>query len=248
MNINFFLLVITLALVSCTSNSEKTLNIAVAANMQFAIKELSNEFTTLTGIKCNIITASSGKLTAQIQHGAPYHVFMSADMKFPNSLYNNGSTTGKPKIYAYGKLALWTTFDNISPNFRHLTKKKIKHIAIANVKTAPYGKASMQILNKIGLLDSLQQKLVFGESISQVNQFVNAKTVEVGFTSISSILSSPLNSRGYWTEIDTSLHSPIAQGIVIIKQKNTDNAIQFKDFVFSEHGKTILTKYGYLIK
>ena len=241
----FLLLIIIFT--ACQQESNEKLRIATAANMQLVMPELVKNFTEITGVECEIITSSSGKLTAQIIEGAPFDIFVSADMKYPLELFNKGFTLTEPKIYAYGKLVLWTIHNDIEPSIKVLTKSKIKHIAVANPKIAPYGLASFEALKYYNVIDSVQDKLVFGESISQTNQFITSKAAEIGFTSKSVVLSNQL--KGKWFEIDSAIYTPIAQGITLLKNSSDHpkEAQQFYDFMFSTKGKEILDKFGYSV-
>ena len=241
----FFLFLILLTFGCKKDNSNKIL-IATAANMQFAMKELSQAFTKQSGIECDIIISSSGKLTAQIKEGAPYDLFVSADMKYPEDLYKSGFTTKKPEIYAYGKLVLWSIKAGLNPNINQLSDEKIKHIAIANPKTAPYGKAAVDVLNHFNIFKKVEKKLVYGESISQTNQFIISGSAQVGFTAKSVVLSPKVEGKGQWTAIDENSYTPIAQGVVILKKDNpSESAENFYSFLFSDHSKEILENYGY---
>ena len=224
------------------------LTIAAAANMQFAINELVDTFSDHTSIPCQIIIGSSGKLAAQIREGAPFDIFVSADMKYPMSLFDTGSTLKPPKVYAYGKLVIWSVCDHIKVSDQILTHVNINRIAIANPQTSPYGLAAMQALKNYDVYDEIKAKLVFGESISQTNQFILSQAVEVGFTAKSVVLSKRLADQGQWVEVSTSFYEPIAQGVVIIdqKSKNSYQAQQFSEFLFSVEAKTILEKFGYV--
>ena len=217
--------------------------------MQFAMKEITKSFTEKTGINCEIMVSSSGKLTAQIKEGAPYDIFVSADMKYPNELYNSGFTTTKPEIYAHGKLVMWTLFDSIKPSFEILLQKNIKHIAVANPKTAPYGKAAFEVFQKKQLLNHLEPKLVFGESIAQTNQFITTKAAEIGFTAKSVVVAPQIKGKGNWIEINENFYTPISQGIVLLKKGsgNKNHTQQFYKFLFSDEGKNILSKFGYSV-
>ncbi len=228
---------------ACTPKKDKTLLVATAANMQFVMQELCNSFSENTGITCELIHSSSGKLTAQILAGAPYDIFASADLKYPTELYQKGKTDQAPLIYAKGKLVLWTVVESIKPNLHTLSKSETKRIAMANPKTAPYGRAAKEVLEKKKI--PLEEKLVYGESISQVNQFVLSKAVEVGFTAKSVVL---FKQQGEWTEVPLTLYNPIKQGVVSIKngKNSTQNARLFLAFLFSEEGKKILQKYDCL--
>ncbi len=231
---------------SCHQEKSEKLNIAVAANMQFAIKELAKKFTDQTTIECDLIISSSGKLTAQIIEGAPFDVFVSADMKYPMALYNNALTESQPRIYAYGKLVLWSMVESISSSINLLEKKEINHIALANPKTAPYGSATIEVLKHFDIYDEIKNKLVFGESVAQVNQFVISRAAEIGFTAKSVLLSSELKDKGNWIDLDATTYSPIEQGVVILKNTtHPKEAKQFYDFLFSKEGKEILKDFGY---
>jgi molybdate transport system substrate-binding protein len=244
-----FIIVTVLVFISCSENKKATITIATAANMQFAMDEIIETFTQQTGLNCEIIVSSSGKLTAQIKEGAPYDIFISADMKFPNELYNAGFTTNKPTVYAYGKLVLWTLDKNLQPSFEILKSTQIKHIAVANPKTAPYGLAAEEVLKKEGMYAEIKSKLVFGESISQTNQFIITQAAEIGFTAKSVVLSPKVIGKGTWIEIDDTSYTPISQGVVLLKNGigNKNHALQFFNFLLSAEGSKILNKFGYSI-
>ncbi len=241
-----FLLLLGLLFSSCQAEQNDNLRIATAANMQFVIKKLSTAFTKKTNVPCEIIIGSSGKLTAQIKEGAPYDLFLSADMKYPSALHQSGLTKTKPKVLAYGQLILWSQKQNIT--LETLKKADIKYIAIANPKVAPYGVASTEVLHNFGIFEELEEKLVYGESIAQVNQFVFAGAAEVGFTALSIVHSLAQNERGYWLAIPDSLHQAIEQGIVLLEndRKMDKEARLFYDFLFSEEGTAILEAEGYV--
>lgn len=247
-----FVILITLILgTACTnSNNRPRLLVATAANMQFAMEELILKFALKYDVDCELVLSSSGKLTAQIKEGAPYDVFVSADMKYPNDLAKAGKNLNSPKVYAYGKLVLWTLNPDIIPNLENLSNTKIEHIALANPKTAPYGKAALETLTYYNLKQSLTPKLVFGESISQTNQFIHSGAVEIGFTAKSVVLSKPMKNQGRWVEVDELAYNPIEQGIVVLKQPEKDHsaAMNFYNFMFSDEAKEILTQFGYTIR
>ncbi|NAS32594.1 molybdate ABC transporter substrate-binding protein [Flavobacteriaceae bacterium R38] len=234
---------------ACNTKNDTTITIATAANMQFAMKALTEAFTLQSGIKCELVVSSSGKLTAQIKEGAPYDIFVAANMKYPNEVYNSGFAEAPPEIYAYGKLVLWTNIENITPLPEYLTDASVKHIALANHTTAPYGTAAIEVLKSKKLLDTIEEKLVYGESVSQVNQFITSKSAEVGFTALSVVLSRELENKGKWTEIDQGLYRPIAQGIVLLKSKEEKkiNSKAFYTFLFSDEAKLILKNFGYSV-
>lgn len=232
---------------ACDKQKEPKLRIATAANMQFVIKDLTAAFTAETGIPCEVIIGSSGKLTAQIQQGAPFDVFVSADTKYPNVLFDHGLTRNPPKVYAFGQLILWTLSEGLPPNMEQLSNSEIKHIALANPKTAPYGFAAIEALKYHQLLDRVESKLVYGESIAQTNQFVTTHAAQIGLTSQSVVYSAQMKGKGHWTAISKESYAPIAQGMVLLKNGNVNLAYakQFDKFLFSATAKEILTNFGY---
>ncbi len=228
--------------------SEPKLVIATAANMQFAMEDLVSAFTKETGIKCEIVISSSGKLTAQIQAGAPFDVFVSADLKYPESLHQAGLTSGPPAVYAHGQLVLWSTSNTGPPHLDQLTDGAVAHIAMANPKTAPYGHAAAQVLAANQLTGPLEKKLVYGESIAQTNQFIISGAAEVGFTALAVVQSPILKDSGHWTLIPPEQYHPIEQGVVVLQQDDASkaDAQAFADFLLSAQAKEILDTFGYL--
>lgn len=230
-------------------NKEKPIVIATAANMQEAMQLLTKDFTKKTGIQCQLVVSSSGKLTAQIKAGAPYNILVSANMKYPEEIYASGIAKTAPKIYAYGRLVLWSANSKINPSLSILKKDTIQHIAIANPKTAPYGVATEDVLLHHNLNESLKHKLVIGESISQTNQFINSQAAEIGFTSLSTVKSEKLKNKGHWIALDPVTYTPIAQGIIVINQDTEINkkAKEFYSYISSKEAQLSLTKFGYSI-
>jgi len=219
------------------------LRIAVAANAQFVVEKLQAEFERQTRIELEPIVNSSGKLTAQIQQGAPFDVFLSADMTYPNALYQSGQATTKPAVYAYGVLVLWASKDlDVSKGLALLTSDQVRKIAVANPKTAPYGAAATEVLTRQQLLGKLQPKIVYGESIAQVNQYLVSGAVDAGFTAKSVVLEPSLQGKGNWAPVKGA--APIPQGVVLLKGASA-NARRFYDFLFSPPARAIFQQYGY---
>ena len=232
------------------SSFAKELNLALAANVSYAINDLIKEFNkTNKNIKVKYVIGSSGKLTAQIKNGAPYDLFLSANMKYPNTLYKKNLTLNKPLVYAKGSLALLSTkAKGLSSKLKLLTNKDIKRIAIANPKTAPYGIASKEALKKSNLYEKIKNKLIFGESISQTVSYT-VTAADIGFIAKSSLYSKKMKKfkkNINWVEVDDSLYTPTKQGIVILKKtKVKDEAQAFFNFIKSKNAKNIFKKYGY---
>jgi len=242
-----YLILISLSFALITScSNENTLNIATSANMLFAMSEIVSEFKKDNDIKVELIITSSGKLTSQIEQGAPFDVFVAANTKYPTYLDSLGLTTSAPKVYAHGKLGLWT-LKELSPTLALLTTDTIQKIAIANPKNAPYGKASIEALKHSGIYEQVKHKLVFGESISQVNQFITTGSVDIGFTAFSVISYIEMKAIGKCISINVNDHKKIEQAAVVIKSStNMKEAKAFYNFLFSERAREILNKYGYL--
>ena len=236
-------------IISCEKKGQDKLTIATAANMQFVMRELTKSFTEETSIECEIIVGSSGKISAQIKQGAPFDLFVSANMKYPEDLYNSGFTLMEPNIYAYGRLVMWTMSSSVNLSLEFLTSDKVKHIAVANPRIAPYGIPAVELLKKEGIYELVKDKLVFGESISQTNQFIISEVAEVGFTAKSVVLSPKMKENDNWIEMDIKSYTPIAQGVVILKNRSyhEEEALKFNEFLLSHKGGEILKKYGYAL-
>lgn len=249
MKTNALLLLFTIILYSCSKPSEKIV-VATAANVQYVMEEIKDAFEKDSGKEVEIIVSSSGKLTAQIQQGAPYDVFVSADTKYPAEIYKNGGSDEAPKIYASGQLVLWAinipkdrlTLDSLQSNM-------IKKIAIPNPKFAPYGEAALEVLKKNPNFKKLETKLVYGESISQTAQYITTGAAEIGFNALSIVLSPEMKSRGNWVLVDSTLYAPIHQSAILLKHSKTSikrqSSKDFYDFLYSEKAKEIFKKYGY---
>ena len=230
-----------------------TINIAVAANVSYAIDDLKKEFNKLhPNTKINVILGSSGKLAAQIKHGAPYQIFMSANMKYPEILYKEKIAITKPIVYAEGSLVMLSIKkQDFSKGVKLLLDENIKTVAIANPKTAPYGMVSREALQNAKVYKILKKKFVYGESISQTVAYTNS-AVDIGLIAKSALYSSKMSQykKGVnWIEIDSKYYTPIEQGLVLLKDaKNSSEAKAFYDFLQSTKAKNILTRYGYIVK
>ena len=236
-------------IVFCSTVFAQKMRLAVAANAQFVAQQLADEFKKQTGIQTELIVSSSGKLTAQIEAGAPFDVFMSADMKYPLDLDAKNLTLEKPKIYAYGQLVLWTLDAKLSPVLlKDLLQTPYAKVAVANPQLAPYGQATLEALKKQQVFIDLQPKIVYGESIAQVNQYLLTGAVQAAFTAKSIVLSPEQKGKGKWIPVDETLYSPIAQGAVLLKSARVNNlrdGQKFYAFLFSPSAKKILSAYGY---
>ena len=230
-----------------------TINIAVAANVSYAMDELKAEFAkTNPDTNVRVTLGSSGKLTAQIKNGAPYGLFMAANMKYPEALYSDKIAITKPIVYAQGALAyLSVDKRDFTKGITLLSEENIAKIAIANPKTAPYGKAAIEAMKNAKIYESVESKFVFAESISQTVSYA-VTAADIGLIAKSSLYSDTMKQyvEGvHWAAVDPTLYKPIEQGVVILKNgENNPEVKAFYDFILSEKAKGILVAYGYIVE
>ena len=227
-----------------------TLTVAVAANVQYAFDDLQAEFKKETGHELKPVYNSSGKFAAQIMNGAPFDVFLSADMEYPQKLHKEGYASA-PKTYAYGTLVLWSMKDLDLAHWQGtLAGPSVAKIAVANPRTAPYGREAMKALAHFKLDATLKDKLIFGESIAQTNQYIYSKAADAGFTAKSVVLAPEMKGQGKWIELSKDSYQPIAQGVAVLKhgmQTAPKASQQLQDFILSPKARVIFERYGYLL-
>jgi molybdate transport system substrate-binding protein len=233
-------------LVSATAVAQGV-RVAAAANLQSVITVLQKDFKQKTGVDIEPIVGSSGKLVAQIKNGAPFDLFLSADMSFPSALYKEGFSAKPPVVYALGNLIICSLRDIGFERWeRIMLTPNVKKIAIANPSVAPYGLAAEALLKKKGILDNVKSKMVYGESIAQVNTYIITGVVDIGFTT-KALVNDPANKTPlFWKAIDPKTYAPILQGMVILKPGATNpNAEKFYRYILSADAKRIFEQYGY---
>ncbi|WP_018986389.1 molybdate ABC transporter substrate-binding protein [Methylophilus methylotrophus] len=242
-------LLLTLALFPTAVNAAQPFTVAIAANLKYVFDDLAIEFKKETGIEVRSVLSASGKIATQVRQGAPFDVFMSADMDFPEALYQEGYAVNPPKPYGYGVLVLWTqTGADLSLGVPGLKHAAVGKVAIANPKLAPFGKQALKAMEFYKVKAALEPKLVYGESISQVSQYVESKTVDVGFSAKSIVIAPETAGKGKWVAVPEESYEPIAQGMVILKHgidTNADAARKFYGFVQSDKARAIFAKNGY---
>lgn len=245
-----FLFLTGLALLAQSCNNDKqnsVLRIAAASNLRYALEEINTEFEKGNGIKVEMSAASSGKLTAQIQNGAPFDVFLSANKKYPQYLYDKGFGQCEPRLFCYGLLVYWAIKDlKLKSDMRKITGAGIHKIAIANPKNAPFGIAAVEALKSISAYGRIKNKVVFAENVSQISQYVLNNNVDVGFTGKSIVLSPKLKNKGKWFDVDEDLYHPIGQYVLLLKNNKTDNNAQkYIDYLNSPQAQKVFMRYGY---
>jgi molybdate transport system substrate-binding protein len=241
-----------LSLILLSSLYASDIRLAVAANVSYAIEALITNFQLQhPSINIDYTLASSGKLTAQIIQNAPYDIFLSANMDYPHYLQEKGLTLQNPKLYAQGSLILLSAKKrDFSKNIAILNTPQVGRIAIANPKTAPYGKAAQEMLQNAHLYTQLKTKFIYGESIGQTLIFT-LKAADVGIIA-KSLLYAPklkyLRDKQHFCDIDPKLYTPIDQGVALLKHAHNNQSAQlFYNYLFSKEAQEILQSYGYLI-
>jgi molybdate transport system substrate-binding protein len=251
MNIYWKIPVLAWLLVLAPFSSAQTLRIAAASDLQFAMNDLGESFEKERGIKVAVTYGSSGIFFAQIQNGAPFDLFFSADTTFPKKLIEAGSADANSfVVYAYGRLVIWlppdSPFDLTAAGFRTLLDPRIKRVAIANPEHAPYGRAAIIALRDAGIYDQVKSKLVLGENIAQAAQFVESGNAQVGIIAKSLALSPAMKSGKLW---DISMVTKeIEQAAVVVRSSpNKQAAIEFLSFLRTAPARSTLERFGFTV-
>jgi molybdate transport system substrate-binding protein len=221
--------------------------VAVAANFTDATRDIVPLFEKATGHQLKVSFGSTGKLYSQIEHGAPFEVFLAADSKRPKKAEKQGlAVSGSRFTYARGKLALWSPKSGLFDDAEaYLKRGEFRHAAIANPKTAPYGLAAQQVMEHLAVWSSLQSKLVRGDSIAQAFQFVATGNAAVGFVALSQVRGWK-GSEGTAWEIPQAYYAPIEQQAVLLKKGEANPAARaFLDFLKGGGARNVITAYGY---
>ncbi|MGQ9723881.1 MAG: molybdate ABC transporter substrate-binding protein [Tepidimonas sp.] len=236
-------------LLAATAHAEK-ITVAAAADLKFAMAEIVAAFKKAhPGDEVEVIYGSSGKFHTQIQQGAPYDLYFSADIAYPRELVKMGLAASEVKPYAFGRIVLWSvSMDASKMTLENLTDPKITRVAIANPKHAPYGKRAEEALRASGLWEKVEPKLVFGENISHTAQFVQSGNAQVGIIALSLALNPELASKGGYSLIPDKLHEPLEQGYIITKRAAANKlAQQFAEYMSSQPARAVMTKYGFVL-
>jgi molybdate transport system substrate-binding protein len=240
-----FALIASLATISALAGE---VQVAVAANFTAPVQAIAADFEKDTGNKVVASFGATGQFYAQIKNGAPFEVFLAADDTTPAKLEAEGQTVaGSRFTYAIGALALWSaTQGYVDANGEVLKRNEFKHLAIANPKTAPYGLAATQVLDKLGLTQAVAPKIVEGQNISQAQQFVATGNAELGFVALSQIYKNGKLTQGSAWIVPESLHDPIRQDAVILA-KGVDNpaARAFIDYLKGPEAAEVIKSFGY---
>jgi molybdate transport system substrate-binding protein len=235
-----------------SASESEDITIAAASDLNFAIKDLIVEYEKQSGHHVKLSLGSSGNFYAQLQQGAPFDLYFSADIGYPKKLEEAGLTVpGTLYRYAVGRVVLWapkTSSLDVGKGLPLLRDPAIRKIAIANPKHAPYGRAAVAAMEHEHIYDDVKNRLVLGENISQAAQFIESGSCDVGIIALSLAMAPAMKSAGNYWEIPAAHHPLLEQGAVIMKQsKNQDAARQFLEFMKSVRGQEIMIRYGFTL-
>ncbi len=226
----------------------QTVKVAAAADLRYAMDEIAKLYMkTNPGTNIEIVFGSSGNAYTQIANGAPFDIYFSADIMYPQKLKEAGLTISEPKMYAIGRIVLWSSTLDISKGMDVLKTPKIK-IATANPDHAPYGQRAVEALKYYKLYDQVEKQLTFGENISQAAQFCLTGNAEAGLLALSLVLSPSMADKGKYFLIPETDHRPLEQGFVLLKQaEGNKTAFDFSNYVSTSPARAIFEKYGFTL-
>jgi molybdate transport system substrate-binding protein len=245
-----YLLVFACSFSIAASAHAGKITVAAAADLKFAMDEIVAAFQKDNpGDEIEVVYGSSGKFDTQIQQGAPYDLYFSADIAYPRELAKNGFAASSAKPYAVGRLVLWSaSLDASKMTLESLLDPKIARVAIANPKHAPYGKRAEEALRASGLWEKIEPKLVYGENVVQTAQFVQSGNAQAGIIPLSLAINPELAAKGRYWLIPDKLHEPLEQGFIVTKRA-VGNALakRFADYMDSEPARAVMKKYGFVL-
>ena len=227
------------------------LSIAAAADLRFALDDLVKEFEQKNPtVKVNVTYGSSGNFFAQLQSGAPFDLFFSADVTYPRKLAEKGLGVDDVFLYAKGCIVLWapknSPLDLDKLGIKALLEPSVRKIAVANPEHAPYGRAAVAALKALNVYDQVASRLVYGENIAQTAQFVQSGAADVGILALSLAVSPQMSAAGRFWQVPPDTYPALEQGGMILKSsQNIDAARAFQDFVLGDNGRKVLVQYGF---
>ena len=232
-------------------SADREISVAAAADLSSAMQEVAANYEKRTGVSVKLSFGASGALTQQIQNGAPFDVFFSADMDYPRQLITGGQADGATLYrYAVGQLVLWVPQD--SPlDIEHkgmdvLLDPSVKKISIANPQHAPYGRAAAAALKHYGLDEKLGDRLVLGENVSQAAQFVESGNAQAGFVALAHAVAPSMQGKGRYWVVPADAYPALDQGVVLISHApHREDAAAFLGFMKTEEAAGVLRRYGF---
>jgi len=227
----------------------QTIKVAAAADLRYALDEVVREFKrNNSGANIEVIYGSSGNAFTQILNGAPFDIYFSADVVYPQKLKEAGLTLTDPKLYAIGRIVLWSASLDVSKGLSVLAANPNIKIATANPEHAPYGQRSIEALKFYKLYEKVKEQLIYGENISQAAQFCLTGNADAGLIALSLVLSPSMHNQGKYYLIDSKSHQPLKQAFIILNHaKGNNTAVSFAGFIESVPARTIFEKYGFTL-
>lgn len=240
----------TLLLLTASCGHAAELTVAAAADLAAPAREIAAGFEKQTGNTIRLTLGSSGNFFTQIESGAPFDVFLSADTSYPTKLGTEGFAAGGTyRVYAIGQLVLWApagTHVDLSKGMSALLDPTVHRIAIANPRFAPYGRAAVAAMQHFGVYDALRGKIIEGENISQAAQFVQSGNADAGLLAKSIVVASGLSARGQSWDVPEDAYPAIEQAAVVITSSHqSELANRFLDYVTGPAGRAVLARYGF---
>jgi molybdate transport system substrate-binding protein len=242
------LLLLMVGFARAGAQTPAVLQVAAAADLQPVLPAIVADFEQSNHVRIAITYGASGTLTTQIENGAPFDVFMAADMKYPERIISEGlADAARPVLYARGVLVLWARKDStVQPlTLASLRDQKLERLAIANPKTAPYGRAAMAMLESMGLTSEIKEKLVTAENVAQAAQFAESGNADAGLISLNSAATPPLLHEGTYIVLPPASYPPIEQGAIVLRRaRDAKMAHAFVEAV----GKVTLQPSGVVVQ
>jgi molybdate transport system substrate-binding protein len=231
----------------------KEITVAAAADLSVALKEIAANYEKQTGVQVKLSFAASGALTQQIQNGAPFDLFFSADLEYPRQLVAEGDADGASLYrYAVGTLVLWvpsaSPLDPANQGIKVLQDPSVKKIAIANPQHAPYGRAAVAALRHFGVYDRVQDRLVIGENVSQAAQFVESGNAQVGFIALAHAVPLAMRGEGKFWKVPAEAYPAMDQGVVVVtRSQHKRDAAGFVEYIKTKDAGDVFRRYGFTV-
>jgi len=231
----------------------KQITVAAAADLSAALEEVASGYEKSTGTRVVLSFGASGTLTQQIQNGAPFDIFFSADMDYPRQLIAAGYADA-PTLYRYavGRLVLWAPadspldFDRVGMNA--LLDPSVKKISIGNPQHAPYGRAAVAALKHYGLYEKVTDRLVLGENVAQAAQFVESGNAQVGLVALAHVLAPAMQGKGKYWQVPVDAYPPLEQGVVVVSRSaHKQDAAAFVEYIKTAEAAKVLRRYGFAL-
>lgn len=227
--------------------AREPLVVAAAASAMPALEALGEAFRARTGQPLRLAPGSSGRLAAQVRAGAPFDLFLSADVDAPARLHSDGFAE-EPRVYARGRLVLWTVRADfpLERGLAGLADPAVKKIALPDPAAAPYGRAALQALERAGLRPAVMGRLVYGESVGQAAQFIASGAADAGLTAKSAVLAPRATGLGRWREVPAALHGPVDHALVVLRGgRDPAGAVRLAEFLLSAEARPVWERFGF---